>query len=150
MTEKIVNTLITLGLGSQITIIDLAPCYKGVGLPLDIKGVKILRPTKLYAPRLMGKNCSEVWKFAKLNADHIKPLLEQYISNPTPILVVNDITIYLHAGDPMLLYKAIDKSILFIGNAYYGIKLKDECGLWEKEKLLVEELSRRVDIVWRL
>jgi len=150
LTEKLVNTLIRLGLDKMITVIDFAPSYRGIGLPLNVHGIRILKPKKIYAPRLMGKSCDEVWEYARRNAKLTEPLIKEYIERPTPILVINDLTLYLHAGDPKLLYKAIDLSTLFIGNAYYGLKLKDECSLWQRERELVEELFRKVDVVWRL
>lgn len=150
LTKMLVETLASLGLSKEITVIDMAPAYKGVGLPLEVSGVRVLRPEKLYAPRLMGRSCDEVWRYARLNETLTRPLLEKYLRDPTPILVINDLTIYLHAGDPSLLYRAVDTATLFIGNAYYGTRLRDECGLWEREKRLVEDLMARVDMVCRL
>jgi len=151
ITSRLVNTLADLGLADKITVIDMAPSYRGVGILMNVrKGVRLLRPARVYAPRLMGKCCEEVWRYAELNASYIRPLIIEYLSKPTPVLVINDLTIYLHKGDPELLYKAIDKSLLFIGNAYYGEKLKDNCGLWSWERKVVEELAEAVDAVWRL
>jgi len=152
LTVKFVKTLITLGLDKMITIIDLAPNYKGVGLPMDIPSdnIRCLRPITIYAPRLMGTTCEEIWKYAKHNAMASEHLIREYIKHPTPILVMNDLTIYLHAGSLSLLYEAIKSSKLFIGNAYYGLRLKDKCGLWERERTAVEKLIERMDIVCHL
>jgi len=150
VTEGLVRALVHLGLGHAVTVLDFAPNYRGVGTPMSVEGARVLRPPRLYAPRLMGRRCDEVWRFAELNARETTALLNAYIRSPTPVLVINDLTIHLHAGDPGLLYEAISRATLFIGNAYYGEELRDECGLWRRERRLVEELMERVDAVWRL
>jgi len=150
LTQKLIETLKALGLGSKITVIDLAPNYRGVGTPLNVEGIKVLRPEKLYAPRLMGRKCEEIWALARQNADATTKVFREFLRSPTPVLVVNDLTIHLHAGEPSLVIDAMERTKLFIANAYYGESLRDECGLWERERKLLEELFKRVDVVWRL
>lgn len=153
LTAKIAEALAIAAGPDKVTILDFAPDYEGVGQPLtlSIEGVRLLRPRVVKAPRLMSKgDCSMAWMLARENASVTGGLLEAYLREPTPILVINDASIHLHAGEPSLLYKAVDASTVFVGNSYWGEELRDECGIWDVEAVRVNELSRRMDIVWRL
>jgi len=137
----------------RVTAIDFAPPYHGVGAPLAVNKalVRVIRPNGLKAPRLMSRgDCGLAWRFARENSDLTTKALRAYIKEPTPVLVINDLSIHLHAGDPGILYRAIDESIVFVGNSYLGSSLKDECGIWRTEYSRIEELTGRMDIVWRL
>jgi len=124
-----------------------------VGKPMQgLHGwVKIARPGRIYAPRLLSRgDCGKAWMYARENAVETSRLLESYLEDPAPVLVVNDLSIHLHAGDPGLLEDAIQASTVFVGNSYWGEVLKDECGIWEREKRLLARIMSGVDIIWRL
>lgn len=149
-TSVIASALASIAPG-KVAIIDFAPSYKGVGRPLeDVEGAVTIRPQGIKAPRLMGRSCDEVWSLARYNARLTTEALRAFLASPLPVLIINDLTIHLHSGDPGLLYRAIDSSTIFVGNAYYGERLRDDCGLWERERALVDELSSRVNLLWRL
>jgi len=78
--------------------------------------------------------------------------LDIYLDRPTPILFINDLSIYLQSGSWMKILDAMNRSDTFIANAYYGEALKEdlETGVSEVEKRLVEKLSNRVDFIIKL
>lgn len=126
--------LVDRGLAGETTLIEMAPNrVAGIGggieeYTLNVWKVRYLKPGRVWAPRLLGKSREEVIRYAEENRDVIKPLLQQYISHPTPILLINDITIYLHAGEPQHLIQAIELSNTFMATAYRGKKLEDDKG----------------------
>ncbi|MEM4676105.1 MAG: hypothetical protein QXM12_07435, partial [Nitrososphaerota archaeon] len=91
----------------------------------------------------------EVMSLAEKNREAIEPLLKGFLSKPTRILFINDLTIYLHAGDPELLEKCIEVSETFVGTAYYGTKLQDDkgSGITLRERMLAERIMKKVDKV---
>ncbi|MCX8201693.1 MAG: hypothetical protein RMI43_06695 [Candidatus Caldarchaeum sp.] len=142
---------------SKITVIDLAPeKIRGTGGPLtlyiDTTPFHYLRPAVVYAPRLMACNAEDVIRYAKHNAEKSKELFEKYLQRPTELLAINDMTIYLHAGETDQLIKVVEKAATFLATAYYGEKLADDFGTGlsrlEKEKL--EIILEKVDNVVRL
>ncbi|MCE4624594.1 MAG: hypothetical protein F7C35_01845 [Desulfurococcales archaeon] len=153
LTSRIVRALAKAARPGAITVIDFAPDIAGVGKPVATvpEGVRYLRPSGLRAPRLeSGGDCNSMWRLARHNMRLTTATLEEFIDNPTPVLVVNDLSIHLHAGSYELLLEAIRKSSSFIGNSYLGGRLTDNCGLSEREKELVNKLMREADIVWRM
>ncbi len=151
LTHKILLALSAIASGRRITVVDMAPDYRGVGRPMPpVPGARVLR-ARLYAPRLMSHgDCDKAWRLARENARVTTSMLQEYLESPTPVLSINDLSIHLHAGDPRLLVEAIEASTVFVGNSYMGERLRDECGLWEREARGLEELGRVVDLVWRL
>lgn len=114
---------------SDITIIDFAPeRIKNVGGSLikylpNIGNIRYLKPDLVYAPRLMGRDENEILKLAEYNANSIEQLLKDYINNPTPLLIINDITIYLQMGNIETFLKTLEFPETFLANGYYGIGL---------------------------
>ena len=135
-----------------VFVADFAPARMGVGAPMPpVPGAIVRRPSGLRAPRLeSGGDCGVAWRLAQENARLTSAVLEEYLSGPGRALVVNDLTIHVHAGDPGLLLRAIEAAPAFVGTAYYGSRISDECGLSEREMRFVEDLASRVDVAWRL
>ncbi|MEN3016330.1 MAG: hypothetical protein ABC612_02790 [Candidatus Methanosuratincola petrocarbonis] len=143
------------GAGS-ITVIDMAPGEISVGgrkvggrlaIPAPEK-VRHLEPTHVFAPRLEGTTAEEIVRLAKLNACAIEQCLAQYIASPTPVLFVNDLTIYLQCGRAGLLREVIALAETFVGTAYWGDFFDDKgSGISERERLLLEELIGLFDAV---
>jgi hypothetical protein len=136
----------------SLTLMDFAPGRGGVGLPLSSYiNIGCVRPEGLHAPRIEGRDAEEVLRLARDNEEKIRPILISFLSKPTDALVINDLTIYLHSGDPELLLKCIDSSRTFIGNAYYGKDFDDKgSGLNERERFLVEKLMKMMDLVIKM
>ncbi len=151
LTRVMVRLLASLAPGG-VFIADFAPDKAGVGAPLGpVEGVVYRRPSGLRAPRLeSGGDCRVMMELARVNARLTEAVLMEYIENPLPALVVNDLTIHVHAGDGDLVYETMEKARVFVANAYYGSRLRDDCGLSERERRFVEELAGRVDVAWLL
>ncbi|MDH7556479.1 MAG: helicase HerA domain-containing protein [Candidatus Methanosuratincola sp.] len=143
------------GAGS-ITVIDMAPGERSVGErkvggQLVIPALPVARyiaPERVVAPRLEGATAEEVVRLAMRNASALEPCLAQYIASPTPVLFVNDLTIYLQCGKAELLGEAITLAKTFVGAAYWGDFFDDKgSGINEKERLLLGKLIGLFDIV---
>ena len=159
LTAQILEKLIDLGLENDITIIDMAPktffiSGKRIGGRLDeytdlVKKVKYLTPTIIYAPRLTSKNAQELLYFISENLKNLDPLIDEYIENPTKILIINDLSIYFHAGELSKILQCISKAETFLANSYYGETIKKDFGMGVsyREKTLVESLMKYVDKV---
>jgi len=98
-------------------------------------------------PRLNARNKIELYENACQNHKKTSEILEKFSKNPTSILIVNDVSIYLHLGSKKLLLKAIKKADTFFGNSYYGTSIKqDFATLFSlKEKKVVEYLIRAIE-----
>ena len=142
----------------SITAIDMAPTPKAslirAGGRLDrfskrLSEVRYLKPKYVYAPRLQGETGEEVRRYARKNRSAIDPLIEEFISKPTPILFINDLTLYLHAGDSKRIIEAISKCGTVVLNAYRGDLLKDDkaSGISRRESEALEEVMGVMDLV---
>ena len=156
LTANIVKLLIEKCFKKEITIIDLAPNKNKIGVPLNqyLKNIssyniRYLIPRRIYAPRLTASSPHELKSFLYLNYIEAKKLFNIYSSNPTKILIINDLTIFLHYGTVDELLNIIKTSKTFIGNAYYGYSIKDRfnTGLDEVERKKVKSLIDHMDSV---
>jgi hypothetical protein len=119
----------------EISILDFAPSL------MKIKNLKIggriqdfyeqssackniIFKGEIIPPRLKSKNKKELYLYARENFEKTSEILNLFNDNPTPILIINDISIYLHIGSIKLLLNAINKSNTFFGNAYFGSSIK--------------------------
>jgi len=155
LTARIVLNFVSMGLGSEITIIEMAPeKVSDVGGKLTdylcskcLENVRYLS-AEIIPPRLTSRNEEEALKYAIRNFKILKPLLEKYLSNPTRILVINDLSIYSHAGP----FEDIDACIMeaetFLANSYFGKKINGKfpkIGL--RERRFIIDLLKFMDNV---
>jgi hypothetical protein len=139
----------------EITVIDMAPFrFSGIGgklreLTESVNLVRYLTDDRIAPPRLAGRTATEVLKLAERNASLIRPLLLEFLKRPTKILLVNDLTIYLHTGDPSLLEKVLEAAETFVATCYEGERLSDDrgSGITAIERTRLNELKGRVDDV---
>ena len=142
----------------EISILDFAPplsmiknlkiggkirdYYEGV-----IKCKNILFRGEIIPPRLKAKNEREAYQNAFENFKKTIDILNKFNKDPTSILIINDISIYLHTGNKITLMKAIKNSNTFFGNIYYGTSIgRDFAHLMNlREKRLVKYLIKKVD-----
>lgn len=155
----LVRQLISNELSSKVTLIDMAPpkIFNIGGRILDYDAslcskIRYLYSDDIKPPRLTGKTPDELLKIAAKNFEITDKLIDIYILNPTEILLINDLTIYAHAGETSKLNTVIKNATTFVGTAYYGVKLSDDkgSGIAIKEKQYIEDLSDIVDYVVRL
>ncbi len=128
ITALITEKLIRAGFSSEITLIDMAPQRRGIiggkiSEYINVDSIRYLNAENIQGPRIMAKTIEELLKIAENNKRVIEPLLDYYLNNPTKILIINDLTLYLHSGSPVKIIECITKSETFIGNAYQGVKL---------------------------
>lgn len=151
MEEKQINPM-------EISILDFAPklmMIKGRNIGGRIKNFymksKICNYLNLQGeiipPRLNAKNREELYRNANHNYLITSKALESYIKKPTNILIINDISIYLHVGDEKLLLKSIKKCNTFFGNTYYGTSIRSdfESNFSIKERRTIENLLKKVE-----
>ena len=142
----------------EISILDFAPQLRVLmGLkiggkiedfyPQCIKCNNILFKGDIIPPRLRATNKQELFQYALMNYEKTHGILEKFNENPTTILIINDISIYLHHGDKNYLLETIQKSNTFFGNSYYGTSIKRNFAtfLSLKEKRSVKYLVKRLD-----
>lgn len=159
---KLLTEAIELGLKNEITIIDMAPKVimldkKKIGGTLldykpEIKNLRYLASENIKAPRLLSKNAKELILFAQENKAIIDEFLNDFIKNPSPILFINDISIYFHLGSIEPILKVIELANTFVANGYYGRLLSKDfnTGISKKEMELMELLIEKMDITIKL
>ena len=155
--SRFLDQLVRSGLKDKVTVIEMAPNMGEVGGTIEnytrnISSVRYLKPWKIIPPRMMGKNREEVLKYARSNMLALKPLIEEYLRNPTEILLINDLTIYLHAGEVEDIIQLINISKTFTATAYEGKRLADDkgSGITDKERESLNRLKELVDEVLTL
>jgi len=145
---------------NDITVIDMAPRrrdFKGAsvgGRLTDFMnaptGVRILTPAPTpVAPRIEGLTAGDVLLFARSNHESIDRVLEKYSADPTPILFMNDVSMYLHAGEPVNLLNVVASAKTVVMNSYAGVTLQDDRGssVSQHERDGLALLKRAVDQV---
>jgi len=143
---------------NDISILDFAPPLSTIN-NLKIGGKiqdfyensttckNILFKGEIIPPRLNSSNKAELYQNACENFKKTSEILHLFKKDSTPILIINDISIYLHIGNIKLLLEAINKSNTFFGNSYYGSSIKrDYATLFSlREKRQVECLIKKVE-----
>ena len=142
----------------QITILDFGPKMNTINnLKIGGRIVDFYEDSKkcnylifegeIIPPRLNARCMEDVVKNATKNHEKSLMILQKYNQKPTSTLVMNDISIYLHAGDLDYLLETIQKSGTFFGNTYHGTSINKSFTLKFslKEKQLVETLVKKVE-----
>ena len=159
LTMVFIQFLMKLGLSQFISILDFAPDLmilgskkvggKLIDFNLDATAVKNYYTSTFYAPRLMGKSEKEVLRYASENRFECERLLHAFLSHPTSILIINDITIYYQIGDLGLLNDVLISVDTFIANGYYGTTIQDKFGndVSLNESTMTMKLMDLMDVV---
>lgn len=157
LTAGLLDELVDSGQASELVVIEMAPDKLGVGKKLSsfskrIEEVKVVEPEGIRAPRLEGRGAEEVRKLAELNRAKIEPILLEFARSPSRILIVNDLSIYLQAGDPEILLSCSRGADTFIGNSYLGEALAEDggSGISALERIRLEVMMSEMDVVLRL
>jgi hypothetical protein len=102
---------------------------------------------EIIPPRLNAKNKNEMYSNICHNFNKIYEIIEIYNHSPTPVLIINDISLYLHLGSNKYLINTINKSDTFFGNSYYGSSISSIFSrlISIKEKRKVEFLIKNVE-----
>lgn len=158
LAARLLKELVTLIDPEKITVIDFAPQRVGevggkitdyLSMPSEIK---YLSPENVYTPRLAGKSLEQVLRYAELNRENMEPLLREFIEKATEVLVLNDVTLYLHSGRLESVLKCAKLAKTVLVTAYYGSKLAEDlgAGIGLREKRLTEELAASMDLVVKI
>jgi hypothetical protein len=159
LTKRLLEEALEDGHG-DITVIDMAPRSIEIdgmsigGSLLDDEEVEFryLRKRFIKTPRLSAKSSEELIELADHNRFLLETLLEEFFTNPTSILFVNDVSMYLQRGDLKRLWRTFERADTVIANGYLGERLKEDrgTGISDRERVLMEELASRMKIIIRL
>lgn len=158
LTARLLEEAVGLGFREEITAIDLAPAPIKLPtgqvaggtlqdhLPPSLR-IRYWRVPGIRAPRLEGKTGRQVLELAKFNARQIKPWLVRFQVSPTPILFINDASIYLQAGELDDLLDLFKRAETVVFNTYRGRLLKEDhgAGISVRERALVDRLIEAAD-----
>lgn len=158
LAARLLRELIGHKKAERITVIDLAPRRTGeIGGKLTdylstTDTVKYLSPEFVYTPRLVGTSPEHILRYAELNKKNMEPLFIEFLHNVSEVLVVNDVTLYLHAGDLETVLKCASSARTFLATAYYGSKLANDLGtgISQREREMTERLAKFMDLVLRI
>ncbi|MDI6691137.1 MAG: DUF87 domain-containing protein [Candidatus Bathyarchaeota archaeon] len=158
LAAQLLQELMDLVNSERISVIDLAP--KRVGEfggkltdYLSIGGkVKYYSPKQVYTPRLSGKSPKQILHYTELNRRNMQPLFNNFIRNSTGVLVINDITLYLHSGELKTVLQCVQLAKTFLATAYYGSKLAEDLGtgISLRERQLTDRLAAFMDLVVKI
>lgn len=123
LTQKILKELMSCVEG-PIAVLDLAPERTfGLGGKLDLPSrqerINYFSPL-IIPPRLTGRSEEEIWQIAKQNFRKIEENLRSIEEQAWSLLVINDVTIYLHHGTAEILMEKIKKAETLLLNGYFG------------------------------
>lgn len=143
---------------NEICILDFGPkLFKFYGIkiggriedfyPQSLKCNNIGFIGEIIPPRLRASNKEQLYDNACKNYEKTSEALKKFNDNPTSVLIINDVSIYLHLGSRHHLLDTIKKSNTFFGNSYYGTSInQDFAKLFSlKEKRMIEFLMKNVD-----
>ena len=142
----------------EITILDFAPeLMKINGLKVGGKLKDFSNKTSecriisldgnIIAARLKAQNKRELFENICHNYKITLKAIQKFDQSATDLLIINDLSIYLHLGEKLYLLNVIKKANTFFGNSYYGTKIKTGFGklLSLKEKKRVDFLIKNLD-----
>ena len=160
LTAELLREAIDLGYSNEIAVIDLSPDVRLpsgeiVGAPLTRyvaigPPIKYLRPSRVRAPRLEGRDRDEVLRLAEENARAISAIFREYLrEGPRGILFINDVSLHLHRGELGLLILVLSEADTSILNGYCGSRLSEDkgSGISERERALMGDLADRMDLI---
>ncbi|MFX1281366.1 MAG: hypothetical protein ACFFA3_18610 [Promethearchaeota archaeon] len=143
----------------EISILDFAPPIMTInnlkvgGKILDFYEKandckNIMFKGEIIPPRLKSDNKKELYENASKNFQKTSEILNIFNQDPTPILIINDISIHLHIGRIKSLLNAISKSDTFFGNTYYGSSIKRGYATFFslRERRRVKSLIKKVEL----
>jgi hypothetical protein len=152
LTDSVLAAWTAQGRSRDIAVLDLAPQpRRGIGgrlaLPQGFEG--FYQAPAITPPRLTAKTEGEVHKLARDNAAAIDPFLRDPQHAGHAILIINDATLYLQAGDYDRFLQVVRSAETALINAYYGHSFPD-FRLSRRERLLTERLIQDCDRIIRL
>ncbi len=157
LTGDFIKELIRLGYDGDLYIIDLAPNVRNIGSRLSkyVYGFRnsIYRYSReIRAPRVEAKDSRMLKEYIERNYRVALEFFKDFVKSGRKILVVNDLSIFLHYAEVEEVLRYIEHSDTFFGNCYYGEHIIDQFGTGidriERKKVL--ELTKYMDNVIKL
>jgi len=159
LTRRLLEEALELGLDG-VTVIDMAPRavdidgvpVGGVLVNVDASGIRYLQTDDIKTPRLSARTSEGLLQLADHNREKVERLLEAFDTEPSSILFINDVSIYLQRGSLDRLWETLLKADTVVANGYVGERLKDDLGtgLSRDERRRMDELASRVAEVIRI
>jgi len=151
-TEALLKAWCRQGRSEEMVVLDLAPVTGGliggrIRRPADFQGV--YRAAEIVPPRLSARTEEEAETLAAANAHAIERLFEDPHIAGCGILIINDVTLYLQAGDYRRLRTVVQPVETALINAYYGSSFPDY-RISRQERRLTDRLIRDCDKIIRL
>ena len=144
----------------KITILDFAPkLFKFYNIkiggkiedfyPLSIKCKNISFKGDIF-PVIISSDNKVSCENASNNYKRLHEILNKYYENPTTILIMNDISYYLHLGKKRFVLKIIEESDTFFGNSHYGSSMSKDLNYLfnRREKECVEFLIKKINFAY--
>jgi len=104
---------------------------------------------EIIPPRLNASNKKELYDNACHNYKQTKSVLRKFLNKSSPIVLINDVSIFLHLGNRNDLLKIINASQTFFGNSYYGKNISQRAEFANlfslKEYMKVKHLQKYFD-----
>ncbi len=102
---------------------------------------------RILAPRYSAHSTQEVLKACFANFTATEKQLLYFSHNPTKVIIINDVGIYLHLGGLSLLKNVLALAGTALFNAYYGITFLNDWGsnISRREQIMLELLSRSLN-----
>ena len=159
LTLRLMNEAIEMDV-KDITVIDMAPKAINVngssigGLLLEKPDPRIryMAPKEIKTPRLTARNAEELLELADKNKLEIDVLLNAFNKNPSKVLFVNDVSIYLQRGELERILGVFSKAETIVANGYLGERLREDfsTGVSLRERNLILKMADKMDKVIRL
>lgn len=158
LAARLLHELIGQKVAETITVIDLAPPRTGeIGGKLTEyltmpRSVRYLSPELVYTPRLAGTSPEQILHYAELNRSNMEPLFIEFLHNVSEVLVINDVTLYFHAGKLETVLNCARSAKTFLATAYYGSKLARDfgTGISRRERDITDRLAKFMDLVVKI
>ena len=133
LSRDLLESLCRSGLSSRIVVVDMAPeipektaagrSMRGIGGKLTPLAGTAYFAAFLRPPRLTAHCEEEAIFIARENAAKIDRLLEEFQRSGRDILFINDVSMYLQAGQADELLRRIEPAGTVVANGYYGARL---------------------------
>jgi hypothetical protein len=152
LTECVLAGWVAQARSKKVAVLDLAPRrIETVGgrlnLPAGFQGAYLA--TTIVPPRLSARNEEMADTLAAANAAAIDPLLRDSRLADPAILIINDVTLYLQAGNYDHLMAVIAPVETVLINAYYGDSFPDY-RISRQERRLSDRLIKECHRIIRL
>lgn len=134
---------------AKTALLDLAPeLTMGIGGKISVPPNPFLSyyTTTIIPPRLTARSSEEAEAYALQNAKAIEALFTYYMKNPCEVLFINDVSLYLQAGDLGKLLSVLGTASTVIMNGYFGSGLGGG-KLGKRERQQMKGLQKTCDQV---